>query len=210
MYFHRLFGALVLGLFTLTLSACEDLELPDILPPPGQPAPTQPPATSPPPAAQPVAFVEVLNGVVKIGNTAIVGRQPLFVNQKVSTENGRALIDFVGDGTLTMEPFSDPMPLLIQQAGCATGQLVVMLWNGTFTAQGVSDVCFVNQRHETSADPNSDFRIVITDQNFGLTVTSGQVLVSSGPTRAVRDMVPAGFGIVVEFGKTEGPRRIIQ
>ncbi len=196
MRFLRVFRVLVLSLFTLTLSACGDFVPPDI---------------SRPPAAQRLAVVVVQHGDVFVNGTAISGSRPLVENDKVKTGgNGWARIHFDVGGTLSMEPNSDPTLLLISQAGCVAGQLVVRLWNGTFTAQGVTNVCFDNPTHQATVNPSSDFRIQITDQSFSLNVTRGQVLVSTGPARLSRYVVRTDYGIVVRRGKTTGPLPIIR
>jgi hypothetical protein len=207
MTFLRVSCALALGLSAFALAACEP---PDLAPPPVQPT-TEPPPPAPPPAAQPLGVVDVQAGNVTVNGVAITGSRQLFENDKVTTgSNGWARIRFNAGGTLTMEPNSDPTLRLISQAGCVTGQLVVRLWYGTFTAQGVTDVCFDIPTHQATLQPQSDFRIEITNDFLSLTVTSGQVLVLTGPARLSPHVVPAGSGIVVTRGETEGPRQTIR
>jgi len=209
MTFLRVFWAPVLCFSTFTLAACDGVPL-ELAPPPIQPT-TEPPLPPTPPAARPLAVVDVQAGNVTVNGVAITGSRQLFENDKVTTgSNGWARIRFDAGGTLTMEPNSDPTLRLISQAGCVTGELVVQLWYGTFSAQGVTDVCFDIPPHSATVNPESDFRIEITDQFFSLTVTSGQVLVSTGPARVSRYVVPAGSGIVVTRGETAGPQRTIR
>ncbi len=188
------------GVLVMMLAAC--VEVPGSS---GTEPPTQP--TGP----RPVAEVVVKSGDVYINDRRVSGTRPLFVNDKIRTgSSGFADIKFDEQSTLTMAPNSDPKLLFVSQAGCVAGELVVRLWNGTFTYAGIADVCFDNPTHQTTVDPASAFRVVISDESFAMNVTNGQVLVSTGPARATRFTLRRGFGIVVRDGQTAGPQRTLQ
>lgn len=184
----------------LTLAACGDVQRPSGIEPTTQP--TEP---------RPVAEVVVKGGDVYVNEVRVSGTLPLFENDKIRTgSSGFADINFDNRSTLTMAPNSDPKLLFVSQAGCVAGELVVRLWNGTFTYEGVANVCFDNPTHQTTVDPASAFRVVISDDSFAMNVTNGEVLVSTGPTRETRFTLRRNFGIVVSKGQTLGPQRTIQ